>query len=209
MPAFFDHLTAGEYLDFLFMEKKHPRRNTLLELVGISPKTGIKTMSRGMKQRLGIAAVLVNDPPALLLDEPTSALDPQGRFEIAQILTELKAQNKAILLSTHILSDMESICDRVGFLSGGTIVRTLVPRELIDSASYCITFTAAVDPTLLTAPGVQAEAVNPTTVHVQLAEDSTEAQQLLFTKLAVLSVPVQSMHTERISLDTVFQEVCV
>lgn len=207
VPAFFDHLTAGEYLDHLFMEKNNPRRKLLLDLVGIPSKTGIKTMSRGMKQRLGIAAVLVNDPQALLLDEPTSALDPQGRLEVGDILRELKSQGKAILLSTHILSDMENICDRVGFLSGGKIVKTLVPDELVDSACYRVTFASPVSPDTFRCAGIRPEAVTPTCLQLQL-DGTTTAQQNLFERLQLLSVPVISIDTQHISLDSVFQEVC-
>ena len=122
LPAFYDYLNTDEYLDFLLMHKNPVRRNELLKLVNLPAGAKIKTLSRGMRQRLGIASVLVNDPDVILLDEPTSALDPAGRNDVKNILLELKEKGKTIILSTHILADMDIICDRAGFLSDGIIV---------------------------------------------------------------------------------------
>ena len=123
IPAFFDYLTAQEYIDFLLMnvDRTKERKTHLLQLVGLKGNEKIKSMSRGMKQRLGVASALVTDPQVLLLDEPTSALDPQGRHELMEILKQLKADGRSIVLSTHILADMEKVCDKVGFLHDGVI----------------------------------------------------------------------------------------
>jgi ABC-2 type transport system ATP-binding protein len=123
LPEFYDYLTTDEYLDFLLMDENPKRRNELLELVSLPPNVRLKTMSRGMRQRLGIAAVLVNNPDIILLDEPTSALDPSGRNDVKNILMKLKEYGKTIILSTHILADMDSICDKAGFLNDVVIVR--------------------------------------------------------------------------------------
>lgn len=208
IPSFFDHLSVGEYMDFLFAESAVQRKKNLLDLVGLSDKTMIKTMSRGMKQRLGLASVLVHNPPVLLLDEPTSALDPQGRYELSQILTELKSQGKSILLSTHILSDMEKICDHVGFLNHGRIAHSLCPNELIDSNSFHITFASSVCPEELSGPGIHIVRQAETSLDIQITGDTITSQQLFFSKLQKLSVPVVSIDTHRVSLDSVFQEVC-
>ena len=135
LPSFYEYLTAKEYMDFLLMNTRKQnlsdKRNQLLENVKLSGKEKIKDMSRGMKQRLGIAAALVNDPPILLLDEPTSALDPMGRHELMEILKSLKKEGKAILLSTHILADMEQVCDNTGFLNNGTIEKEINVNSLL------------------------------------------------------------------------------
>lgn len=208
VPAYFDFLTVGEYLDFLFIRPNPQRRKYLLELVQLSPDTKIRTMSRGMKQRLGIAAVLANDPDAVLLDEPTSALDPQGRYELSVILRELKAQGKSVILSTHILTDMEKLCDEVGFLNRGVIVKSLRPKDMMDSDSLRVTFAQPVSPDALAAPGLEITPEEGCAFSVRLSPDPG-AQQRLFARLAELHVPVTSIHTQQQSLDAIFQEVCL
>lgn len=99
------------------------KRQELLELVGLkeSSKKRIGSYSRGMKQRLGIAQALLNEPSLLICDEPTSALDPLGRIDILDIL--LKAKEKTtVIFSTHILSDVERICDTIAILDEGRVV---------------------------------------------------------------------------------------
>jgi ABC-2 type transport system ATP-binding protein len=103
------------------------RIDELLRAVGLEGdrRLRIKHFSKGMRQRLGIAAALINDPELLLLDEPYSGLDPVGRRRLRELLLSLKGEGKTILLSSHIVPDVEAVCDRVGILSGGVIARTL------------------------------------------------------------------------------------
>ena len=130
VPAFFDFMRVGEFIDFLSQGKQDKiKKKELLDLAQLNEKTMIKTMSRGMRQRLGLVAALVGEPEVILLDEPSSALDPEGRLELINILVQLKKQGKTILLSTHILSEMEKICDRVGFLHNGTIIKSLYTKK--------------------------------------------------------------------------------
>jgi ABC-2 type transport system ATP-binding protein len=89
-------------------------------------------LSRGMLQRVGLAQALVNDPELLVLDEPTSALDPVARVEIRELLLRAKAAGKTIFLSSHLLSEVENICDRVAFLIKGQIARLGTLRELLE-----------------------------------------------------------------------------
>ncbi|MBO7333857.1 MAG: ATP-binding cassette domain-containing protein, partial [Lachnospiraceae bacterium] len=141
-PGLFEYLTAAEYLDFLLRDGDPIRRNELLKLVDIPGNIKISKMSRGMKQRIGIAAALTDDPDIILLDEPTSALDPQGRMEVMKLLTALKASGKSVILSTHILADMEKICDRVGFLSDGIIKKEVTVSEINGSGlNMIVSFT--------------------------------------------------------------------
>ena len=137
-PNYYEYLTCGEYLDFLLMENHSVRRKELLDLVELSSGTKIATMSRGMRQRLGIAAAIAGNPDVVLLDEPTSALDPGGRADVARILLGLKDSGKTVLLSTHILADMEKVCDQVGFLSDGIIKKSQDIAELDKGGSYKI-----------------------------------------------------------------------
>ena len=125
VPMFYPFMTASEYLHFcgeitgLRRAETENRSRELLELVGLAgEKHRIRGFSRGMKQRLGIAQALLNQPKLLICDEPTSALDPVGRKEILDILLAVREQT-TVLLSTHILSDVERICTDVAFLDNG------------------------------------------------------------------------------------------
>jgi ABC-2 type transport system ATP-binding protein len=107
-------------------------RTELLRLVGLADAaaTKVDAMSKGMQQRLGIAQALVGSPPLLMLDEPTSALDPVGRRIVRNLLLELKERGVAVLLNSHLLSEIERVCDRVAILLDGRIVAAGSPDEL-------------------------------------------------------------------------------
>ncbi len=108
-------------------------RACLLELVGLSDarRRRVETMSKGMQQRLGIAQALVGSPRVLFLDEPTSALDPAGRRAVRGILEELRTRGIAVLLNSHLLSEVELVCDRVAILLDGSVVASGRPDELM------------------------------------------------------------------------------
>lgn len=108
-------------------------RSELLELVGLGDAhaTAVSAMSKGMQQRLGIAQALVGTPRVLLLDEPSSALDPAGRRVVRGLLAELKTRGISVLLSSHLLGEVELICDRVAILVKGEIVERGTPQELM------------------------------------------------------------------------------
>jgi ABC-2 type transport system ATP-binding protein len=109
------------------MEKGYAQKriDQLLEEVGIGErgKDRVKRYSKGMQQRLGLACALLNDPKLLFLDEPSSALDPVGRFEVRLLLQKLKEQGKTIFLNSHLLEDVELLCDRVALLNNGRILK--------------------------------------------------------------------------------------
>lgn len=107
-------------------------RKRLLELVALADARDrrVDGMSKGMQQRLGVAQALVGSPRVLLLDEPTSALDPVGRRTVRLLLEELRAQGVSVLLNSHLLSEIELVCDRVAILLGGEVVAAGSPAEL-------------------------------------------------------------------------------
>jgi ABC-2 type transport system ATP-binding protein len=107
-------------------------RSELLELVGLAEARDrrVEAMSKGMQQRLGIAQALVGAPPLLLLDEPTSALDPVGRRTVRLLLEELRSRGTSVLLNSHLLSEIELVCDRVVILLHGKVVAEGSPAEL-------------------------------------------------------------------------------
>jgi ABC-2 type transport system ATP-binding protein len=133
MPDFFGvykDMEVTEYLDFFGACYKIPSSqrektvNDVLELVGLSEKKGalIGALSRGMQQRLGLARVLIHDPAVLLLDEPASGLDPRARIEMMAILQELQRMGKTIIISSHILSELETLCNRVAIIEKGKLI---------------------------------------------------------------------------------------
>jgi ABC-2 type transport system ATP-binding protein len=138
-PYFYDHLTASEFLYFysqLFSIKKNEREEKikgLLRIVGLeqSADLQLRKFSRGMLQRIGLAQSLLNDPSLVLLDEPLGGLDPIGRKEIRDIIVELKQEGKTVFLSSHILQDIEMICDRVAIIVNGEIVNQGTLKDLI------------------------------------------------------------------------------
>src|SRR5512132_2226787 len=133
MPDFFGvykDMEVTEYLDFFGACYKIPAAqrektvNDVLELVGLSEKRGalIGALSRGMQQRIGLARVLIHDPQVLLLDEPASGLDPRARIEMMEILRELQRLGKTIIISSHILSELQTLCNRVCIIEKGRLI---------------------------------------------------------------------------------------
>lgn len=146
-PYFYEHMTAREVVEFyctLFRMDK-PRRKArtaeLLEQVGLA-KDGdrsLRNYSKGMLQRVGIAQALINDPDLLFFDEPTSGLDPIAHKDIQELILSLKQQGKTVFLSSHQLSDVELVCDRVAIINRGKIVRIGTLEELLHEGRTVIT----------------------------------------------------------------------
>jgi ABC-2 type transport system ATP-binding protein len=131
-PYFYDYLTGWEFLEFsagLFQIPKSVQRQRipqLLELVGLAKTAAIQKQlrqySKGMLQRIGMAQALINDPEIVFLDEPMSGLDPMGRYQFRETILLLKRQGKTIIFNSHVLSDVEQICDRVAILAQGELI---------------------------------------------------------------------------------------
>jgi len=129
---YYDYLTGWELLDFigsLFGIAPIQRRQRiaeLLDLVGLpqsaARKKQLRQYSKGMVQRVGLAQALINDPDLIFLDEPMSGLDPVGRYQIREVILKLKQQGKTVFFNTHILADVEFICDRIGILNKGDLI---------------------------------------------------------------------------------------
>ena len=175
MPDFFGvykDMEVTEYLDFFGACYKIPAAqrektvNDVLELVGLNEKKGalIGALSRGMQQRLGLARVLIHDPKVLLLDEPASGLDPRARIEMMAILAELQRLGKTIIISSHILSELENLCNRVAIIERGKLI-----------------YTGPVQ-------GVRDQFATGRVVWVRVASDLEQAQQLLKARPEVTGV---------------------
>ena len=137
-PYFYEYLTGREFLDYygrlfgLPARTRRERADRLLDEVGVAAAADLplRKYSKGMLQRIGLAQALINDPRLIVLDEPMTGLDPLGRKEIRDLILRLKGAGKTIFFSTHIIPDVEVICDRVGILFGGELV-TLGPLEAL------------------------------------------------------------------------------
>jgi ABC-2 type transport system ATP-binding protein len=141
---YYDYLTGWEFLEFaagLFHLPRSVRRQRipqLLDMVGLAQsaarKKQMRRYSKGMMQRVGMAQALINDPDIVFLDEPMSGLDPLGRYQIREIIINLKKQGKTIFFNSHILSDVEAICDRVAILAQGDLICQGSIEQLLGSS---------------------------------------------------------------------------
>jgi ABC-2 type transport system ATP-binding protein len=138
-PYFYDYLTAAELLDYFSRFHDLPAQERKARVDGMLKKVGLETArkiqlrkySKGMLQRVGLAQAILHDPKVVILDEPMSGLDPVGRREVRDIILELRQAGKTILFSTHILSDAEMLCDRVGVIVGGKLRGVGAPDEIV------------------------------------------------------------------------------
>src|SRR6202171_2775716 len=138
-PYFYDYLTAAELLDYfarihdLPAQERTARVDAILKKVGLETarKIQLRKYSKGMLQRVGLAQAILHDPKVVILDEPMSGLDPVGRREVRDIILELKRDGKTVMFSTHILSDAEMLCDRVGVIVGGKLRGVGAPDEIV------------------------------------------------------------------------------
>src|SRR4051794_10833436 len=138
-PYFYDHLTAQELLEYYGQLSAIPARErsrraaSTLERVGLKDvdRLQLRKFSKGMLQRVSLAQAILHDPKFLFFDEPMSGLDPIGRREVRDLIQELKDEGKTVFFSTHILSDAETLCDRVSVLNKGELRGVGVVRELL------------------------------------------------------------------------------
>ena len=224
MPDFFGvykDMEVTEYLDFFGACYRIPtarREKTVadvLELVGLSEKRGslIGALSRGMQQRLGLARVLIHDPQLLLLDEPASGLDPRARIEMMAILQELRRMGKTIIISSHILSELETLCNRCAIIERGRLIYSGPVQGASDLSAggpaflvRCRVAPQEVVPVLLAVPGVVEATVRDGAVRVVLAGSDTDPTAL--PKAVVdAGLGLLGFREEEIGLEEVFLRV--
>src|SRR5216683_2612343 len=134
-PGFYPYLSGRENLrvvaDLVGIGNK--RVEEMLDLVELGTRAGRKfgSYSTGMKQRLGVAAALLKDPELVILDEPTNGLDPQGMAEMRKLIKDIGQSDRTVLLSSHLLGEVEQICDRVGVISNGKLVKQSTVQDLV------------------------------------------------------------------------------
>jgi len=206
-PYFYEHMTGYEVLDFyckLFRLNKVARKRKigeLLETVGLA-KDGRRTLrqySKGMLQRIGIAQSLINDPKLLIFDEPTSGLDPIAHKDIQDLILSLKQQGKTVFLSSHQLSDVEMVCDRVAIIDRGRLVKMGTMEELLHIGRTVITFSSAGQPAIDAVKPLAAECQpegNLLRVYVDSEDDITRVLEAAQGKAHLVSVVPQRQTLE-------------
>ncbi len=216
-PAFYGYMTAREYLLFigdvsgLTPDANRARADELLDTVALAEagRRRIGGYSRGMKQRLGMAAAIYNRPRLLLLDEPTSALDPQGRLDVITLVARMRDAGMTVFLSTHILADVERVCDSVAIIKSGTIVAAdsmACLRERYIQPVVDVVFDRVLEsvPTEITsAPHVDRAALDGDRLSVFMRDLSLGKRELLHA-LAGLDAGVASYSVRQPSLEDIF-----
>ncbi len=142
--SFFEDISGAEFLKFIAQYRgigSQTRKEDLLERFELDPKSKIKKMSKGMKQKLGIVAAFMHDPDILILDEPTSGLDPLMQNRFIYLVAEEKKQGKTILMSSHMFEEVERTCDRIGIIRTGRMVAVDAAAALRErhTRSYTVT----------------------------------------------------------------------
>jgi ABC-2 type transport system ATP-binding protein len=198
-PYFYDYLTARELLEYYGqlsgMDPKHRSRkvNEVLQRVGLPDVGGmqLRKFSKGMLQRVGIAQAILHDPKVVFLDEPMSGLDPMGRREVRDLIAQLKHEGKTVFFSTHILSDAETLCDRVGIIHQGELRGVGIVADLTSSVhgKVEVVWQGTTIPSSLRALGAECH-VTGDTVRAVLSEanQDTALEALRRERLRLISV---------------------
>ncbi len=217
-PYFYDYLTAEEiltYMGSLFgMEKSRVRKKVeeLLAAVGLveARKQQLRKFSKGMVQRIGIAQALINEPKVVFLDEPMSGLDPLGRREVRQIIQTLRSQGVTVFFSSHILPDVEALCDRVAIMNKGKLREVGPLHELLKATIQGHEILLAnVSDDMLDVLGSMCDEMIPVGKRLQLRTSSSSAKVESVISYAVgQGSELLSVHPIRPSLeDHFYQEV--
>lgn len=224
MPDFFgvyEDLSSEEYLHFYAAAYRVPRqqRNRLIDdvlaLTDLSDKklAAVETLSRGMKQRLALARVLLHDPEVLLLDEPASGLDPRARIEVRELLKELKAMGKTILISSHILHELAQLCTRIGIIEQGRIVTEGSLEDIYHNLGLLrvihiqiTNLTEELTEQIRRIPGVEDVEVQVDRLAVRLHDDQTSVEDLL-ARLHSLDARVRMYQPEAMDMETAFMKL--
>jgi len=182
-PYFYDYLTAREFVNYcgelfgLDRVTRERRTEELLTRVNLETKEWdrqLRKFSKGMLQRVGLAQALVNDPEIVFLDEPMSGLDPVGRREVRDLILALRSEGKTVFMCSHILSDIEVLCDSVAILKGGSVARSGSLEELRAQATNTIEIVATgADASALTqALSIHAEVTTtPSGIRIEVADE--------------------------------------
>ena len=209
-----DHMKARGFLRYMgqlhgvdsrLLDRRVPE---LLEQVGLGGvRKFVKDFSKGMLQRLGLASALVNEPEMLFLDEPTDGLDPVGRKEVRDLLTRLRSEGKTIFLNSHLLSEIEMVCDQIVILHNGEVARTGTPEEFTRGAGLTSIRVAAVGESVQAAAAmVDASASWQGTTLRFSPRDRAHLNEML-DRLRAVPVEIEAVEPAKQSLEQFFLQV--
>ena len=214
------HHTGNSALDYygslsgLSLGEVRRRRPELLDAVGLSAwgKTSVRKYSKGMQQRLGLAQALLHDPQLLVLDEPTDGVDPVGRSEMRALLQRLKDQGKTIFLNSHLLQEVELVCDRVAILNKGEVVRLGQVSELTLRAETDVVFSLIGDEGQIRSVTngwhiKQFVSAGPTLFNVSLRVPQQQAIDQCVDELRKRGISIAAISRSRQTLEEAFLEI--
>jgi len=203
---FLRYMGALNGVDSRSLGKRMP---ALLEKVGLKGNyKPVRAYSKGMLQRLGLAQALINDPEVLLLDEPTDGLDPLGRRDVRDLLIGLRAEGKTIFLNSHLLSEIELVCDQIAIMDKGNLARMATPAEFTrGTGEYVVRVAAASDRVSAAAASVLGEHVYWQQNSFRFAPRDLRQLNSLLDRLRSVPVDIESVEPIRLSLEEFFIEV--
>jgi ABC-2 type transport system ATP-binding protein len=212
---FHDWLTAGEFLTLhgelygMSKERLRQRIKELLELVGLAPFEHklLRTYSKGMLQRIGLAQALLNDPLLVFLDEPTSGLDPIGRRLVRDIIHDLRQQGTTVFLNSHLLSEVEITCDRVAFIKQGEVLHTSQLKSLVDGETSVTIRCSEPTPDTLEGLGQFGKNVRMNGDSITLTVSEEACLPAITRYLVAQGVDVYAITPQRLSLEDLFIQV--
>jgi len=210
-PYFYEYLTGREFLRFsaqlcgVKTGEREKRIEALLHRVGMANRSDIKMrkFSKGMIQRIGLAHALIHDPDLVILDEPFSGLDPVGRKELRDIITDLRTEGKSVFFSSHIIQDMELICDRVAIMLNGNIRRIGALKDMLrDTIQNIEIVFRHPQPDLI--PGLQRNVVQTQDGFIMKTEESHKKQAI--ERLVTHNAEIVSVIPQKKNLEDLFLE---
>ena len=212
---FHDWLTAQEFLTLhgrlyrMDASRLRGRLAELLELVGLTPfrDKRLRTFSKGMLQRIGLAQALLNNPKLVFLDEPTSGLDPVGRRLVRDIIHDLRNRGTTVFLNSHLLSEVEITCDRVAFIKHGEVLRVSDLKALATGATGVTIHARGMMPEILIGLSQWAQEVRLDGDHVSLSVADEAALPAITRYLVAQNVDVYGIAAQRLSLEDLFIQI--
>ena len=228
--SLYDELTVSEYLTYFARAYKLPpdliptRVTEVIIRVGLESKrhSMIAGLSRGMKQRLGIARAIVHNPPLLVLDEPAAGLDPKSRHDLKQLLRDFHSRGQTIVITSHILSDLEEICTSIGIIEKGRLIRSGKIENILQAApaqqsagapatgrAVRIRLSApgfAIEPWLAVRPGVSRVAASPLGTLFEFAGSDADLSELI-KALVTAGAPLAAVEQPGLTLEEAYSRI--